>query len=377
MVTLALALLACSGDTTTTADSGTTDSGTVTGDSTSLENPERGEPALQSVQNLAFAADGTLAIGDGSGDQIVAVDLPAGQVTTYRPDIDDIYVLVAQAFGDSNGPDANIWDIAAHPTTGRIYIAAERLSTGEAALFQVDDDDTVSLVDLSDVYYSVAPYASGGSPGSLVMGMQWTSGHIVAAVTEANWTTNQVHTVSVPVAHGEDAVVTSTNTYHRSHRQWETMAPVVSLAAYRDGGQDYVAATYTCTPTVRFTEEALSAGESETLGETPFDYGGGKQVMDMVVNGEGVYATIDGMFRSGQSGWDAFGAVRVDRSLLVQSDTLNEDADTVITGGETMSHAAASRVEALDGAYRLSVVDDTHIVALQHAGLRVIEVSAP
>ena len=38
-------------------------------------------------------------------------------------------------------------------------------------------------------------------------------------------------------------------------------------------------------------------------------------------------------------------------------------------------HPDASRFEALDGAYRLALVDDTHIVALQQAGLHVVDLT--
>lgn len=372
---LALALTACGDDTSSNDSSSATDSGTTIPDATSLADPTQGDPGLTSLQNLAFAPDGTLAIGDGSGEQIVALELPPGQTTDYRPAIDDIYQLVAEAFGDAQGTEANIWDIDADPRTGRIYLAAERLSTGEAALFRVMDDDTVEVVDLSDVTYSAVAYPSTGGAGSLIMALEWGSEQLTAAVTESNWSTNQVVSVAVPVSHEDTSTVTSTYTYHRTHNAWETRAPVVSLAAYTSEDVDYVAATYTCTPAVRFTQAALAAGESETVGETPFDYGGGKQVMDMVINSEGVYATIDGMLGNNTNPWDNFGVVRVNLDRMTQSTELDESAMQIVGVGDKINHPDASRFEALDGAYRLALVDDTHIVALQQAGLHVVDLT--
>jgi hypothetical protein len=372
-----LALIGCNGGTVVVDPETATDTGTSFEETYSLADSVQGDPVLLSVQNLAFAPDGTLAIGDGTGEQLVAIALESGEMTDYRPDIEDLYQLIAEAFGDSAGTDANVWDIAAHPETGRIYVAAERISTGESALFRVLDDDTVEAVDLSDVEYSAVAYPATGTPGSLIMALEWTTDHLIAAVTEANWSTNQVVTVAVPVAHEDVTTVTSTNTYHRTHNQWETRAPVVSLAAYVEGGVDSVAATYTCTPAVRFTAQDLAAGAEETIGVTPFDYGGGKQVMDMVINTEGVYATIDGMLGRPDNPWEAFGVVRVSRSQLVQTNEVDEQAMQVVGAGENIIHPTASRVTSLDGSYRMALLDDAHIVVLQHAGLRVIKVTEP
>jgi hypothetical protein len=208
------------------------------------------------------------------------------------------------------------------------------------------------------------------------MALEWGSEQLTAAVTESNWSTNQVVSVAAPVDHEDSSAVTSTYTYHRTHNQWETRAPVVSLAGYAFEGVDYVAATYTCTPAVRFKQAHLALGDDETVGETPLDYGGGKQVMDMVINSEGVYATLDGMLGSNSDPWDNFGVVRVNLDRMTQSTELDESAMQVVGVGDNISHPDASRVEALDGAYRLAIVDETHIVALQHAGLHVVDLTA-
>ncbi|GEM_PF-6119317 len=374
---LVLALWACGDDTTTPTDSATTaDSGTTTSAvSTSLADPVQGDPGLQSVHMASFAPDGTLAVADGAGQQLVAIDLAAGDVTDYRPDIDDIYQLIAEAFGDSSGPEANIRDITAHPITGRIYVIAERLATGEPALFQVNDDDTVSVVDLSDVTYSAVSLETSPGASSLVMALEWSGDHLIAAVTDANWTTNQVASVAVPVVHGDATTVTSTKTYHRTHNRWETVAPVVSMGTYSQDGEPAVVGTYTCTPVVRFLAGDLAVGDDKTVGATPFDFGGGKQVMDLVVTDEGLYASIEGMLPYSSDPWENWGVVRVDMDRLTQADEIDEDAQQMLGAGGTMAHDDASRVTALDGSYRIALVDDTHIVALQHAGLHVIDLT--
>ncbi len=369
---LSLALWSCTGP--GTGGSGV-DSGGVS--SLSLSGAVTGDPALSSVHSLDFAPDGTLAIGDGNSDRIVALELPPGDVTSHRPDIDDVYQLVAEVFGDSSGTSANIRDIAADPRTGRIYLAAERLSTGEPALFRVTDDDTVEVVDLSDVTYSALDYSSDAGVGSLIFSLAWTTDALVAAVTETNWSLNQLVTIPVPVPHGATPAITSTNTYHRTHNQWETNSPAVTMASYTHENEDYVVGTYTCTPAVRFSPAVLAEGAAETVGETPFDYGGGKQVLDMVINSEGVYATLDGMLGRPDDPWEGFGAVRVDLDRLTQDTELDENSMVLVGVGENINHPSANRARDLDGTYKMDMVDDDTLVLLQYAGLHLVDVIEP
>ncbi len=371
-----LALIAC-GDDATTTGTGTADSGTAaTSEFGSLGEFVEGDPGLESMQGIAFASDGTLAIGDGRGSQLVAIAPLGGGTTDHEPDIDNVYQLIAEAMGESSATSVSVWDLAVDPTTQRIYLAAERISTGEAALFRVEDDDTVSAVDLSDVAYSAASFSPTSGSGSLVMGISWGADYLTAGVTEATWTTNQVVSAAMPLDHGDDSTVTTTNTYHRTHTRWETWAPIVTLAPFTHDGVDYVAGTYTCTPTVRFTQTSLAAGESETVGETPFDYGGGKQVHDMVINSEGVYATIEGLFGNEFQGWDMFGVVRVNLERMTQSEAIDENAMQVVGVKDAINHPDAERFEALDGSFRLALLDDDTMVALQQAGLFTHELSS-
>ncbi len=389
---ITLALLGCGteaidppGTQDTDGTTGTQDTRDSSGDSDpSSQNPDfladtvEGDPGLESIQSLAFASDGTLAIGDGEGDQLVVIALPAGEITDHRPAIDDIYPLVAEAFGDPSITSVEIWDIAAHPVTSRIYVAAEREDSGEYALFTVDDDVTLSIVDLSQVSHAASPYPEMGNSGSEVLALAWSQTSLVGAVAETNGVTHQMVSISLPVSHNDSPAVTSTKYYHRTHNQWEAGPPVLTLAAYVEAKQDYLAATYTCTPAVRFTPADLKRGSQETVGDTSFDYGGSKQVLDMVITSEGVYATINGMLEKTGSRWDSYAGVRVDRSRLIQSSELNEDSVQMIGGGDSSDkiiHPEASRFSALDGASWIDLIDDTHIVALQQAGLHVIDTS--
>ncbi len=368
--TVALVLVACPGD--ETDDSGTTtDSTTDTTVAGSLADPVTGDPGLASIQNLDFAPDGTLAITDGDANQVVALVL-SGEDAGAMPDIDDIYALAAEAFGLGSGMDVEIWDVAANPQTQRVYVAAENRTTGDPGLFAVQDDGTLEQVDLTNVTYSAVAYSEVGEAGSLPMGMEWAGDYLVASVTEWEFAPSQVITIEVPVAHEATPAESTTNIYHRSHGSWENYAPMASLAAYEEGGETLLAATYTCTPTVRFAPGDFWKGEIDTEGATPYDYGGGKQVMDMVITSDAVYSSIHGFMPGNSDPWQAFGALKVERDLMSEA-AVNEDGAIVMGGGGTTTHPSASRAETLDGIYKMDLVDDDTIVAVQNAGLYLIE----
>ena len=370
---MALAVVACTGDgTDETGWDETDDSGTAA--PASLGETTTGDPGLASIQNLDFAPDGTLAIVDGYNNQLVAGELPAGEAAAPMPEIDNVYQLAADHFGLPSRYDVWVQDIAVDPRTERVYVSARDLVNGVPALFTVSDAGALEPVDLSDVTHAAVAYSEVGGAGSIAYGGEWAGHYLVASVSEETLAPSQVITIEVPVDHGATPAESTTNIYHRSHNRWENYAPMVSLAAYQEDGEARLAASYTCTPAVRFEPGDLWSGDIDTEGTTPFDFGGGKQVMDMVVTSEAAYATIHGFLPLGQADpWDEFGAVRVGRDLVGEDTDVNADSAIVMGGDGSTSHPSASRAEELDGVYRLALVDDDTIVALKKAGMVLVE----
>ncbi len=359
---LVLALVACnkSGEDTSAAGPAGDPLPTV------LTDAQRGDPKIDSADSIAFAPAGHLVIGDGANDRLVVVataDTAADPTAADWDRISNLQARVADALG-ADEADVRIEDIAVNPLSGRTYVAASRMDTDYAGIFTVAADKTLEVFDMSDVDYVRVPYPEVGGAGSVVTDVVSTDNWIVASATEPGFTPSQVLTVPIPIAQGDDAGVTSTNTYHRSHQQWETFAPITTLFALTDDdGQDWVGASYQCAPVVRFPIEDLAAGDAETVGTTPYDYGPGRQVTDFAVIGSGsdtqVLAAVSGL-----------GGTMVDRKLFLtkKAEELDETSPIVFGFDRTPAHDQADAAAKLDDTVAMAVQDADRIVRLQDSG---------
>ncbi|MCB9764353.1 MAG: hypothetical protein H6739_31560 [Alphaproteobacteria bacterium] len=337
-----------------------------------LADPQTGAVELGADVTLAFGPQGHLAIGDGDNDRLVVVATGETEGNgLVRFDDLDIYQQLADAMGWSRG-DVQVTDIAVNRAAGQVWVAGVT-PLGETGIFAVEADGSLRLLDLSAVTYAVIPYPEVSGPGSIVTDIAWSETALVAVATEGGWSASQVVTADLPVTHDAPALVASTNTYHRTHRAWETTAPVSTLWAVEVDGVEQLAASYACTPVVRLDLDDLRQDGSEVVGETPFDFGGGKQAMEIVVAGDWLYAGLWGLGTG--SNWDAIGGARVQVSVLEQSAALDEVAPVVLGGGAGASPTTeeAELFPPLDGAWMIDVLDDAHLVALRDAQLVILD----
>lgn len=332
-----------------------------------VQDAQQGDPGVSSAYRIAFGPQGWLAIGDGDNDRIVVANMPDEDA------IDGDFAAIADlvdAIADATGSSANsveVLDVTVNPETRRTYVAAE--AGGGHVLLRVEEDRSLSSVDLSDVEYVSLAYPTVGDVGSAVSDLTWTESHLVAAVTEWTWTESQVVTVARPLVHDDTVGVASTSTYHRTHGAWETTAPITTLFAYEDGDASWIGASYQCAPVVRFDVNVLAAG-GEVVGETPFDYGGGRQVLDFEVQGTSILGAVYGL--GDGSGWDSIAGTAVDADYFFASE-IDEDATIAFNrSGEEKYDYALLEAE-LDDVYRFGVIDDARVVVYElNGGLEVV-----
>jgi len=333
---------------------------------TIVEGAQQGDPGIASAHRIAFGPQGWLAIGDGDNDRLVLVQVPAlDAIDGAFADIDDLDSAVGDATG-ANSVDMN--DVSVDPETGRTYLAASVGASDAGVVLRVEEDGSLVALDLSDVTYAVIEYPSVDDLGSHVYDMVWTESHLVLAVTEWTWSPSQVVTIERPLTHEATAGVASTSTYHRTHNSWETTAPITTLFAYEDSETSWVGASYQCAPVVRFDVADLAAG-GEVVGETPFDYGGGRQVLDFEVQGDGILGAVYGL--GDGSNWDSVAGTEIDASYFFATE-IDEEASIAFnrSGEEKFDYARLD--ESLDLIYRFSVLDDARVVAYQDGALRVV-----
>ena len=165
-----------------------------------------------------------------------------------------------------------------------------------------------------------------------------------------------------PLEHGVSSSVSSTYSYHRQHAQWETQAPISRFATYTDGGEVYMAASFQCTPVVRYKVSDLVPGVLQAVGETPYDLGGGKQIEDFVFvdrgTDEGSYLLQILTGVAGRIG------VATRLSLVKQGTAINEVAPIALGINGDSVHTEVVRVPAVDNAVRMAAYDDQNVVVL-------------
>jgi hypothetical protein len=341
-----------------------------------LVDPKFGSPKPASMHRIAAGPGGFLAIGDGDRDRILVVDVASVLAQGPGPvDVPDLYSSLADALGIA-AADVVVLDLTFEPLTQNVLIAASDSEMSESVLVAVQADASLSEVVLDDVAWLAAQYPQIGGEGAYINDLVWAGDHLVAASTEWTWTDYQVVTVSLPLAPNDEVVGSSTRTYHRTHTAWETMAPVTTLFAVEEQGSWSVGASYQCAPVVRFGLGDLALGEEETLGVTPFDYGGGRQAMDFEVLSDGedqwVLGAVFGM-NGGESTADRTAGTRVKIKRFLATGSVDEEAPVVFDRLGDADHATAEREPDLDRVWRMAKVDDTTLVVVDDAGLRVVQ----
>lgn len=332
---------------------------------TVLQSAERGDPGIGSAHSIAFAPAGHLVIGDGENDRLIVVateDTAADATADDWGRIANLPARIADAVGVDESA-VSVGDIATNPLSGRTYVAASRFDTDWTGIFTVTADKQVELFDLADVDFVAVPYPEVSGEGSIVTDVVATDTWIVASATEVGFTPSQVVSIPIPLSVGDAGAVTATHTYHRSHRQWETNAPITTLFALTDDdGQDWIGASYQCAPVVRFPIEDLAAGEVETTGTTPYDYGPGRQVMEFAVIGQGkdtrVVAAVSNL-----------GGTLAKRKLFLQDQDLDEASPIVFGPDRAPAHDDVDAAGKIEDSVALSVQDADNLVRLSDDGV--------
>jgi hypothetical protein len=343
------------------------------GEASPLGDPQTGDPGIQSMHELDFGPAGVLVIGDGVGDRLVAVETgdtdPDDAEANAFDKIDGLSDKLAAIFG---GGGVTVEDMAVNPISKRLYVAAYQASSGYYALISFDGGGNAFMFDLSDVTYASVSYPVIDTPGSIVSDIRWTDGYLVASAMKGGFTPSQLVIVpNAPFVHGATTTVSSTYSYHRSHMAWETQAPISRFAAYTHDGEPYIAASFQCTPVVRYRVADLAPGVAQAVGQTPYDLGGGKQVEDFtLVQRETDETSYLLQILSGVAGQIG---VATGMSLVRQDGQIDEAAPIVLGNTGIPTHEAVVRADFIDGATRLAAYDEDHVVILRADAIERVE----
>jgi hypothetical protein len=258
-----------------------------------------GKPDIRSASRLAFGPDGILFIGDSRQAALFAIATEDIKPAPSAPKIDikAVNTKIAALLGTM--PDQIlINDIKTNPLSHKLYMAVSRGRgpDGIPVILQVDGSGKISELSLDHVRYSMVglPDAPDSKPDASVKGpeglinpnprvrtitdLAYVNGKVVVAGLSNEDFASDLHSIPFPFKIADKG--TGVRIWHSSHGRYETAAPVDKFIPYTINKQQYILASYACTPLVKIPLKALNPG-SKVEGTTIAELGSHNTPLEM------------------------------------------------------------------------------------------------
>ncbi|MFY0674819.1 MAG: hypothetical protein JXQ87_15580 [Bacteroidia bacterium] len=263
---------------------------------------------IESLGIMEFNDEGILFVGDNNSGYIHALDFTSEdqKENDFEINIYNVDAQVSAVIGTAQG-NVNINDIAVHPKSGEVYLSVTRGHGLEAlpALMKVTAKNQIVTIDLSkisatsqslsklpDAEKNVGLRGTAGSPPTpkeiakskrslrtlAIVAMEYYNGELFVAGISNEEFCSVLRRIPYPFNGTES--ISNIEMYHIVHDNYESRAPIRSMAVKTIDGIDQLVAAYTCSPLVLIPLKDLKNGEkvkAKTLG----DMGNG-QPIDMV-----------------------------------------------------------------------------------------------
>lgn len=343
---------------------------TARADSATLKTSTTGTPKISSIDVIRFGPDGLLLIGDGRGAQVFAVetgDTKPG--AALKAAIEKIDEKLAEKLG-APGKGIEVIDLAVNPASGRAYIAVRRQDTKKSVIMTVDGDGKIGEFVAEDVKFARVALPAGAKTAiSKVTDLAWTESRLVTAAQANEEFACKLFSVPVPLEHDSKGAVYSTETYHVSHRAWETRAPMSTLMPFEDGGKQYVVGSFACTPIVKYALDDLKP-DARVKGISVIELGSGNRPLRMFSYDKGgkSYVLVNThRFHHKQRpfGPSPYWTCRFERDLLRENEKINANAVLRLGKDSKPATERMTMIEAYHGVVRLDKLDAERALALR------------
>ncbi len=251
--------------------------------------PQQAAGAPQSLSVLAFSPTGVLFAADPQAATIYALELGAQSAggKTGAADVAAIDQKIASLLG-TEAAAISIKDLVIHPVSKNAYLSVMRGTGADAkpALLRVDGDGKITIVSLDGVKSSKVSLTNPPSADAprnqradAVTDMAFVNGRLVVAGLSNEEFASKLRSIPYPFAAADPG--TSLEIFHGNHGQLETRSPVNTFIPYTINNKQYLIASYTCTPLVRFSLDSLNG--SKVVGTTLAELGNRNRPLDMFV----------------------------------------------------------------------------------------------
>lgn len=331
-----------------------------------IEKSVKGKPALRAINVLTFADDGVLLIGDGAGSQIVAVKTgEKASKKRFAGKIENIDAKIAARLG-TTPKGISIIDLVVSPVSGTTYIAVGQQAARKYVLITVDAASEIGEFELDNVEYARIKLSAGNVKISSITDIAWADGRIVAAGRGSGTFASKIFSINAPISNDAVGRIISAETYHVSHRRWETRAPMSVLVPFTEAGKTYVVGAFSCTPVVKFPIDDITSG-AKVKGISMIELGSGNRPLDMIVyeKDKKTYVLANTFrFKKNLFGPSKYWTVRFEQSLLAGDGDVNEKAVRRLKGSKP-STPRITQVDAFQGVMQMDKLGDGHAIVLR------------
>lgn len=240
-----------------------------------------GTPQLKAIDVIRFGPQGLLLIGDGRGAQLLAI---ATGDTEPKPALKAPVEQISEKLGGRVGTTAKgieLVDLAVNPVSHTAYFAVRKQDDKRSLILTVDGEGKVGEFALENVKYARVLLPAGEKAAvTKVTDLAWAGTRLIAAAQTNEEFGSKIFAAITPLEHEAKASVYSAETYHVSHKRWETKAPMSSLLPFMDNGKAYVAGAFACTPVVKYPLDDLQPG-AKVKGTSVIELGSGNRPLHM------------------------------------------------------------------------------------------------
>lgn len=248
-----------------------------------------GDPAIKSINAMAFGPEGILFIGDSKHASVFAIEMKEGTSRSSEEAINlkGVDVKLAGLLG-TDPENVSIKDMAVHPISHSVYFAVHT-DGDKPALFKTQGE-TFTHVPLSDVYYSKIALANAVEEGAkdrrgralrkwAISDLSFFNGEVMISGLSNEEFASTFR--SIPFPFKTDQMHASLEIYHAAHAQYETHSPIKTFLPYELDGEAHLIASYTCTPLVLFPLSEMTSGK-HTKGKTVAELGNRNTPLDII-----------------------------------------------------------------------------------------------
>jgi hypothetical protein len=263
---------------------------------------------IKSLGTMVFNDEGILFVGDNISGSILAFDFRSEKQKKkdFEINIYNIDAEIAAILGTAQG-SVQVNDIAVHPKSGEVYLSVTRGYGLDAlpAMLKVNGENQLFVIDLSQVKVtsqsltkvpnsedkiglrgtagsSPTPKEVAKSQRSLrtlaIVAMEYHNGELFVAGISNEEFCSVLRRMPYPFDGTES--ISNIEMYHIVHDNYESRAPIRSMAVKSIDGKDQLVAAYTCSPLVLIPLEELQDSQ-KVKAKTVGDMGNG-QPIDMV-----------------------------------------------------------------------------------------------